>query len=555
MIALMGRAPQGPSVLDTMQQIQQMGVARDQSAALKASRDAAAAQALETTTRIAAANKAQAGATAALQAGGGVRDRTIASALQNSPDAVPILTEFFDKSEKNGLEIRQKQKELNNIRLNDIGHTIEGVLRLGGQTPEQLQQALQLGLAWHAERAKDDPDESKFIAGLAQQLQQLPPDQLRARLEAQLAAAPYMQERQQKASERGPVTVGAGQKVIDPQTGKEIYSAPEKQSFQSKDVMLNGKRANVNFDPSTGKYSDPETGQDVSAKVSPIPPASIIINNQKQNAPNVPTWALDDSRPVGPDGNKPDPTIRMTPNGLYQAAQTWIANGQYPPAGRGNDPIVMAQREAINAKVGAIAAAAGMDVPQLRAFYKSNAASLGAIQKSSDAVQAFMTTADRNSDLLKDAIRQIPDSGIPLLNQPLRAFAKNVAGDPKMSKAATYLQSVSNEYAKIITQPNLSGQLTDAARQEASVLLDPKATVQQMIASIDALRNEGANRMLSLGEQIGRIGSRMQTGPSAPPPPAPAVPAGMIRARDPQGNIHQAPAGTPLPPGWVKVGG
>lgn len=36
--------------------------------------------------------------------------------------------------------------------------------------------------------------------------------------------------------------------------------------------------------------------------------------------------------------------------------------------------------------------------------------------------------------------------------------------------------------------------------------------------------------------------------------PAPA-PAGMIHAKDPQGNIHQAKAGTPLPAGWTIVQG
>jgi hypothetical protein len=36
-------------------------------------------------------------------------------------------------------------------------------------------------------------------------------------------------------------------------------------------------------------------------------------------------------------------------------------------------------------------------------------------------------------------------------------------------------------------------------------------------------------------------------------PSTPAMPShgpAMIRARDPKGVLHEAPAGTPLPPGW-----
>lgn len=443
----------------------------------------------------------RAAADAAMQAGGGIREQVLANALRNAPHAVPALTEFFDKSDKSAAEIKKLNADLNNARLNHLGHLSENVLKLGG-TPD----AVSAGLQFYAEQF---PDEAPQVAQMAERLKTLAPPQVKSFLEQQRDAAPYWQERQQKTAERGPTKVSPGEGIQDPSTGAFSVPVPKEPSFQAKDVMLDGKRANVNFDPGTGKYTD-TSGQDVSTRVTPIPPASVIINNQRQQGATMPDFALTDARPIGPDGNKPDPTIRMTPNGLYQAAQAYIASGQYPPTGRGTDAISVAQREAINAKVGAIASATGMDVPTLRAFYKSNASSLAQTQKSMDAVQAFMTTADRNSELLTGAIQQIPESGIPLLNQPLRSFAKNVSGDPKMAKAATYLQSVSNEYARIISQPNLSGQLTDSARKEAEALLDPKATVQQMIASVEALRSEGNNRVLSLGEQIGKIGARMQ---------------------------------------------
>jgi hypothetical protein len=276
------------------------------------------------------------------------------------------------------------------------------------------------------------------------------------------------------------------------------------------------------------------------------PPASVTIHNAQQTAVPMPAWALDDSRPAGTEANVLDASIRMTPNGLQQAALNYIANGQFPPTGRGSDPIAVAQRAAITSKVGAIAAASGLDEPALRAFYKANGQSLGQQQKMQDAVQGFMATADKNAALLQESLKKIPDTGSPLFNQPLRAFTSTVAGDPNLSQFATYLQSVQNEYGRIISQPNLAGQLTDSARHEAETLARSDATVPQLLASLQALQNEGTNRLVSVGEQIQRIQQRMQAGPGGAAPGA----GGRTRVVGPDGQTGTVPAGTALPPGW-----
>lgn len=259
-------------------------------------------------------------------------------------------------------------------------------------------------------------------------------------------------------------------------------------------------------------------GKDVTGQLTAIPSAAITIHNDNAQAPELPAWALDSSRPSGDGKNSLDPKILMTPNGLYQAAMNLIDNGQFPPTGRGSDKVAVAQRAAINAKVGAIAAETGMDLPTLRSFFKSNAASLTQQQKMQDSVQGFMATADKNSALLDQTLAKIPDTGSPLFNKPLRDFEKGVLGDENLSQFGTYLRSVQNEYGKIISNPNLSGQLTDSARKEAEDLVSPSATVGQMVASIKALNNEGNNRLVSIGDQIKKIQARMQSGPPGASP-------------------------------------
>lgn len=324
---------------------------------------------------------------------------------------------------------------------------------------------------------------------------------------------PGASERQTKRSKES----AEARKTAAEAKNLETYGRATPPEGQKATFLLDGKSVEGAFVPSPtgGRYT--YNNEDVTGRAKPVPTATQIRIDTAAKAPNMPAWALDDTRPSGPEGNKPDPTIRMTPNGLHQAALTYIATGQMPPTGRGSDAIAVAQREAINSKVGAIAASAGMDVPALRAFYKTNQASLTQQQKAADAVQGFMATADKNAELLKATLKKIPDLGIPVFNKPLRAFTKSVEGDQNLSKFATYLQSVQNEYARIISQPNLSGQLTDSARHEAEALIDPKATVPQIVASIEALQQEGTNRMVSIGEQIQRIQQRMTVNPAAPP--------------------------------------
>jgi hypothetical protein len=403
-----------------------------------------------------------------------------------------------------------------------------------------------------------------------QQWSQLPPDQQRAALSlsiaqaAQLAPTKTLSEGGKEvdifgntvASNPKPTplptraSLAASAAAGDPnaKTALDLLKPPQTpEASQIKDVLLDNKPAVLTWEPKTKQWLDAANHpiDNPAERLKPIPPAAMQTAAAAGAATlNLPPWALDASRPSGAEGNVMHPTLRMTPNGLFQDAQTVISTGQYPQMARGNDPASQAKRAAIDSKVGAIAADAGMDVPTLRAFYQANKASLGQQQKMYDSVQAFMATADRNVDQLEQTLKKVPDVGSPIFNKPLRAFEKQVAGDPNMSQVATYLQSVQNEYARIIAQPNLSGQLTDSARHEAEQLLDPNATVPQMLASIRALKTEGTNRLVSLGEQIQRTQQRLQnrTTPAATPEAGapkdgeqraiPSIPGGVAEYRN-----------------------
>src|SRR5262245_22364126 len=209
----------GNPFLQAFQAAQQMQLQRQQAAALEEERRAQAE--LRQQQMVNAQRQAEIvrGTEEALRGGGGVRETTMAIARQHSPGSVPALTEFFDKSEKNKAEIDKLQKDLNDAKLDHMGHMAEGLLKFGPSD-----QAIQTVVALNKELF---PTDAAAIEQGGAQLLQMAPDQRTAWLTARRDAAPYYQAQQQKAAERGPVQVAAGGTLVDA-SGKPIYTAPEK---------------------------------------------------------------------------------------------------------------------------------------------------------------------------------------------------------------------------------------------------------------------------------------------------------------------------------------
>jgi hypothetical protein len=308
-------------------------------------------------------------------------------------------------------------------------------------------------------------------------------------------------------------------------------------------------------------YNARKMGQEVGKQVNinqqtrtfdvahPLPLASIRLDTAVQDRlANQPAWWTDPARPVGTDQDRVDPTLGLSPAGLYQATNTYLMTGKFPPVGRGSGVQVQAQRDAILNKVGAMAREAGLDQSTLSALYQKNKDSLGGLIKTSDSVASFIGQADKNSDeLLAPVLAKIPDLGSPYLNKPLRALTRDGLGDADLSQFQTALRSVQNEYARIITQPNLSGILTDTAREEAKQLINPDATVPQILASIRTLKAEGGNRLRSLTDQMNIVQQRMQlpgTGTLPPVRPPATPPPGTTGqpVEGTQGTIKGVPA-------------
>lgn len=224
----------------------------------------------------------------------------------------------------------------------------------------------------------------------------------------------------------------------------------------------------------------------------------------------------------GTTGNATDVAKRfgMTPAAFDQAAEKFNTTGQLPPAGRGGPSLAMNKaimnRSAELHPGESLAANAGA--------YAANKTSLEGIQKNFDNVSAFENTAVKNLDQVAQAGAAIPDLSARFANVPVRMISSQMVGTPEMARFKTALLTAQTESAKILGSSNASGVLSDSARHEAQEVLDGNMPFPAMMASINQLKTDFANRHQAYADQIQAIKGRMgNTSQNNTPPSAAAT--------------------------------
>lgn len=301
--------------------------------------------------------------------------------------------------------------------------------------------------------------------------------------------------------------------------GKPIGAVQPQQTvpkgLESKSVLLDGKPAEVTFNPTDGHYRD-ASGADVSARVKPIPPASMTIN----------------------------PALVPSGDALDMAAKRYLATGELPSMGMGQAGA--AARVAVMNRAALIDPQAGLAAN--KAIYKADSANLQKLQTTEGTLSAFENTAGKNLDQFLALAQKIPDTGMPWLNTPVRLLDQKLVGSSNMAAITAARDVALREIARVTNDPKLSGALTDSARAEVAGLSAKDATLPQIIAVAKVLKQDMANVHLGVNQQIETVKAGLAGHPGAAAVAAPT--GGFIEAIDPQGGIHHAPAGTPLPSGW-----
>lgn len=200
-----------------------------------------------------------------------------------------------------------------------------------------------------------------------------------------------------------------------------------------------------------------------------------------------------------------DSAPSLTPEATDMAAKMYARTGQLPPMGMGKAGAQVRQqilnRAASYNDATDSFGGATPDIAGNAAGYSANKRALGALQQNYSATQAFIGTMDRNLELLNQVAAKVTDTGIPLLNLPLRNAAASM-GSQDQASFNVLMQSVQGEAARILSNPTLAGQLTDTARREMQSVIAGGATVGQLQAVAKTLVQEAGNRATEYKSQI-----------------------------------------------------
>ena len=232
-------------------------------------------------------------------------------------------------------------------------------------------------------------------------------------------------------------------------------------------------------------------------------------------------------RDIAASRESTDVALDLTPQSLDMAAMMYAKTGQLPPmgmgkAGAGARARILNRAAQFDSHAGTFTSTEPPDIAVAKAGFSADQGAMNQLQKNLSAVSAFTGAAEKNAVLFDTLLKKVPETGSALLNKPIRAI-ETAIGNENMAAFNALRQSLNNEYARIISNPNLVGVLSDAARKEMQTVLSPSATVGQLKSALKVLKAESRNREQSLQSELDAIRKRIKGGPKSREKPADLV--------------------------------
>ena len=201
---------------------------------------------------------------------------------------------------------------------------------------------------------------------------------------------------------------------------------------------------------------------------------------------------------------------------LNYQADLYNKTGQIPSYGFGKDATAI--RSAITKRAADRAQSGGQtpgDLVANRADIKSLGQTLSVLQKQKAAVDAFENTAIANGKVLEKLADKVDSSGSPVVLRWLRAGQREIAGDADVNNFHAQMQLYRNEVAKIMTNPNMTGVLTDTARREGEQFLSGDISASMLHSLIPLLNADMGRRKASIDNEIQSVKEQMGASPKA----------------------------------------
>lgn len=304
--------------------------------------------------------------------------------------------------------------------------------------------------------------------------------------------------------------------------GQEWNEGVEK-GLLTKEQIESAKRANQpqGFALSPGQKRFDANGQEIASMPAEVKPDTRALNLQLKDAlgrgdkaeANAIRQAIREAAEAAklPSDASADVTA-LTPQGLDMAALRYKTTGIMPALGMGDKTTrqrIINRSAELTPDDEARINAGGGNIAANQANFRADSGSLAAMQKQRDAITSFEQTAQKNIDIFLGQAGKVVDTGSPIANMPLRAITGKVLGSPDQAAYDAARLVAINEIAKITSNPNMSGVLSDSARHEVEQFNPRSATLKQTVAVMRLLKRDMENRTKALDDTLAATRKRL----------------------------------------------
>jgi hypothetical protein len=151
--------------------------------------------------------------------------------------------------------------------------------------------------------------------------------------------------------------------------------------------------------------------------------------------------------------------------------------------------------------MGADAEASGTSVADVKAGYKADTAALTANTKALAAIEPFKKMLDTNIDIAKNLSKKVISTNSAYANKSLNWIKQNAGDNPDTAEFLAQMRFVETEAARVLNNPNLTGQLTDSARREMESVVSGNLPINSLDRVLARIKSDGDNRVKSLEDE------------------------------------------------------
>lgn len=153
--------------------------------------------------------------------------------------------------------------------------------------------------------------------------------------------------------------------------------------------------------------------------------------------------------------------------------------------------------------------------------YRGNSLAVGNVLKDLASIRPYKEMLDKNVDIAANLADKAIATDSKWANKKINWLKQNATDNPDVAEYLAQMTIVQTEAARVLNNPRLVGQLTDAARHEMQEVISGDMPLNATKRVLKRIQNDGANRVNAMVKERDTLLKKGATGEATASPAAP----------------------------------